>query len=410
MKRLFFIVILLSLALAGCVPLAAVPVSSTSSGGGVVEEVSSPAPADPTAAPTVEVLPVEPDGGIGGPATPSARWVAYVGNDGNLWLVDAASGEKKQITTDAATYSNDMSTTVVIYQSPEWSSDGLFLAFERQVGTPSAEGYNFTFSLMVYDYDSGETRVAVDGQQTAGFAWKPGSHLLSFALAAQPGYFATRGGVDATKATGISAVDIDTMSGSRLVAPDGGYSLVNPIWSPDGGILSFEELLYMEGRGNFAFYDFAAGKYTAWEKAIGAVSWSPDGSKLLHDNMNYMPNYTERVFEINRDGSGEVQLSPDAENSYAYNPIYSPDGSQIAYIQVTGQDPDLVNQLVLIDASRTTHALTKLTQVYYMYWTPDGQNLLVATGNYPEVQTVLVSTADGSQTPLADGWQAVMRP
>jgi len=200
------------------------------------------------------------------------------------------------------------------------------------------------------------------------------------------------------------------MSGSRLVAPEGGYTLVNPNWSPDGQILSFEELIYMEGRGNFAFYDFAAGKYTAWNKAIGAVSWFTDGSKLLHDNMNYTPTYTERVFEIQRDGSGEVRLSPEAENSYAYDPHYSPDGRQIVYISVVGMDPDVSNELVLIDANGVTRPLTKLTQVYNLTWTPDGQNLLLATGNYPELKTVLVSLDEGGQTPVSDGWQAVMRP
>jgi len=77
---------------------------------------------------------------------------------------------------------------------------------------------------------------------------------------------------------------------------------------------------------------------------------------------------------------------------------------------VTGMEPDMVNELVLIDAAGVTRPLTKLTQVYYMSWTPDGQNLLVATGNYPEVKTVLVSLEDGSQTELTDGWQAGMRP
>ncbi len=406
MKRLFFTVILFSLLLAGCMPLAAVPVSSTTSNGGGNEPTIEVIPADPTE----EVLPVEPDGGIGGPSTPSARWVAYLGTDGNIWLINAVDGEKKQITSDAATFSSDNTATVVTYQSPKWSSDGLFLAFERQIGTPHDQGYEFAFALMVYDYDTGETKIVIEGQQTAGFAWRPGTHLLSFALASQPGYFVTRGGVDSSLATGISAVDIDTMSGSRLVAPENGFSLVNPVWSPDGMTVSFDELLYMEGRGNFAFYDFAAGKYTAWNKAIGGVSWAPDGSKLLADYLNYMPNYTERVFQINRDGSSEFQLSPDAENSYAYNPLYSPDGSQIAYIQVTGMEPDMVNELVLIDAAGVTRPLTKLTQVYYMSWTPDGQNLLVATGNYPEVKTVLVSLEDGSQTELTDGWQAAMRP
>ena len=65
MKRILFVILLLSLALAGCMPLAAVPVSSTTSNGGGNEPTIEVIPADPTE----EVLPVEPDGGIGGPST-----------------------------------------------------------------------------------------------------------------------------------------------------------------------------------------------------------------------------------------------------------------------------------------------------------------------------------------------------
>ncbi|GAP15983.1 periplasmic component of the Tol biopolymer transport system [Longilinea arvoryzae] len=409
MKRFFFIVILFSafsLLMAGCLPLATVPVSSSTS-----------APVEPT----VEVLPVEPDGGPGNtPATGqpgdptqplTESIVAFVGQDGNIALLNVASGQKTPVTSDAATYGPDNSTPVVIYQNPKWSSDGRYLAFERQVGTPSKEGFDFAYALLVYDFESGETRVAQDGLQTAGFAWKPGTHLLAFGLAVQPGYFVTRGGVDSSLATGISAVDVDTLSGSRLVAPENGFALVNPNWSPDGRILSFEEVNYMEGRGNFAFYDFTAGAFTHWDKAIGSVSWAPDGSKLLHDNLNYAPSFSERIFEINRDGSNERQLTPDAENAYAYNPLYSPDGSQIAYIAARGQDTDTTAALMVMPASGgEARELASQAQIYTLAWTPDGQNLLASTGNYPDLKVTLIALADGSQTALADGWQAVMRP
>lgn len=405
MKRFFFILVLVSafsLLLAGCMPLAAIPVSSSTSTAAPVE-------------PTIEVLPVEPDGGPGNtPATaqaPLERVVAYQARNGNIELLDLESGLITPLTSDAAGYGSGNAAPVVIYQNPQWSSDGRFLAFERQTGTPEKEGYSFTYALMVYDFQSGATSVALDGPQVAGFAWQPGTHRIAFGLAVQPGYFATRGGVDSSLATGISGLDIDTLSGSRLVAPENGFTLANPTWSPDGQILSFEEVIYMEGRGNFAFYDFAAGVYTHWDKAIGSVNWSSDGAGLLHDNLNYAPSYSERIFEINRDGSNERQLSPDAENAYDYNPLYSPDGSQIAYIAARGQDPDTTSALMLLPvAGGAARELVRLNQVYDLTWTPDGQNLLVATGNYPELKVTLVSLVDGAQTALADGWQAVMRP
>jgi Tol biopolymer transport system component len=409
MKRAFFIVVLFSLLVSGCVPLAAVPVSS-SSGTGIPDE------------PTLDVFPVEAVAGPGDePATdpektPSTEVpavehiIAYLGQDGNIWLVDVSGDVKTQITTDAASFGGDATLPVIFYENPEWSSDGHYLAFERQTGTPTGEGYDFTFALMIYDFESHAMTMALDGQ-TAGFAWQPGSHLLAFALAVQPGYFATRGGVDASLAGGIYGLDASTLSTSLLVGPEGGYALANPIWAPDGQVLSFEEVKYMEGRGSFAFYDFKAGRYNRWDKAIGNVSWSPDGARLLHDNLNYSPDYSERVYEINRDGSGERQLSADVENGYASNPLYSPDGSRIAYIAVQGIEPDISMKLVLLPVGGgEAREFGAFNQIYDLSWTADGQGLLIATGDYPDLRVMLVSTLDGSQTELAEGWQAAMRP
>ena len=63
---------------------------------------------------------------------------------------------------------------------------------------------------------------------------------------------------DAALATGISAIDLDTGETSLLVEPENGYTLILPTWSPDGRFISFDELIYMEGRGPFAYYDFEA--------------------------------------------------------------------------------------------------------------------------------------------------------
>jgi hypothetical protein len=71
-------------------------------------------------------------------------------------------------------------------------------------------------------------------------------------------YFTTRGDKpDSTYAKGIIGFEVDSGETVELVKPERGYALYGPVWSPDGRFLSFNELLYMEGRGPFAYYDFS---------------------------------------------------------------------------------------------------------------------------------------------------------
>jgi dipeptidyl aminopeptidase/acylaminoacyl peptidase len=407
MKHVLSTLILLAVLLAGCTNPTAAPSDMPTP---ARPETQVPTDIPPTAEPTIEptAIPTAAPTVVEPPAT---RRVAYIGRDDNLWLVDAASGTKQQLTMDAAGYNTNNAADVILYQTPTWSSDGRYLAFERQVGKVIESGYSFSYSLLTYDSTTAAIQPVLENTDTVGFAWKPGTHQLTFAKAVDPNYFTARGKVDSTLATGIYWLDLDSGGAGELVKPEAGYALVSPQWAPNGQMISFNELVYMEGQGPFAYYDFTTNQYVRWEKPIGNVDWSQDGSQLLHDNLTYTPSYTERIYLINRDRSGERQLSAELENSYASNPLYSPLGNQIAYLQVTGLDPDPVIKLMLLELpDGQPRELVQLVQAYNLTWTPDGQSLLVATGNYPETQVVLISAEDGSSKVLADGWQAVMQP
>jgi len=56
------------------------------------------------------------------------------------------------------------------------------------------------------------------------------------------------------------------------------FSDLEPNWSPDGRFLGFDEVLYMEGRGQFAYFDFETQSYMAWDDVIGSYSWSVTAS------------------------------------------------------------------------------------------------------------------------------------
>jgi Tol biopolymer transport system component len=405
MKKILSTLILLAILLAGCTnPTAApsdmpTPAQAETPAQPAPTEAPTPEPsAEPTAAPTT----VQPE-----PA--ATQWVAFIGRDGNLKLVDAVSGTAQFITTDAVPFSSN--SDVISYQRPLWSSDGRYLLFEREFGKAMESGYSFSYSLMIYDSTTGQVTSVLEDVIFAGYTWKPNTHQITYARSADPNYFTARGEVDAALATGLFWLDVDSGGTGELVKPEAGYTLVDPRWAPNGQLVSFSELIYMEGRGPLATYDFTAGQYVRRGEAIGFVDWSLDGSQMVFDYQNYAPSYTERIFLANRDGSGQRQLSADLENGYASSPLFSPAGDKVAYIETQGMEPQLTISLMVLDSlDSQPRNLAQLTQAYNLAWTPDGTGLLVATGNYPETQVALYSVADGSFRILADGWQAVMQP
>ena len=77
------------------------------------------------------------------------------------------------------------------------------------------------------------------------------------------------------------------------------------------------------------------------------VDWSPDGTKLLYDK--YFPAVSSTEIMIaNADGSGEARLT---ENLiYDSAPVWSPDGTMIAYVT---QDGGTDGEIATMDAGGT---------------------------------------------------------
>jgi hypothetical protein len=336
--------------------------------------------------------------------------IGYVGSDGNLWVADAAGGPPRQITSDAAAPGSG--GYVVSYYSPKISSDGRFIAVRRDAGETVPEGIKYQFNLSVYDISSGDSRSVFDdpNKPPAGFAWKPGTHLLAYGLGTDPNYFVTRGEPNPDLATGIYVADMDTGSSELLVAPSNGLTLIQPVWSPDGRYLSFDEVIYMEGKGPFAYFYFETQQYSTLSEALGNYSWSPDGTMLAYDRMTYTATGSERIFTRLLNGSIETQVSPEDAQSYAFLPVYSPDGSQLAYLVTTGGPDSQVNTLVVQDlTSGEVRELGIYESVWNLDWSSDGRALVFAAGphgservyTYDLVNSLAIELAPGTMPTLA---------
>jgi Tol biopolymer transport system component len=361
-----------------------------------------PAPtAEPTATPTAE-----PTAAPTAPPTISS-WIAYVGADSNLWLGNPQGGEVQQLTLDGRPWlGSQPGETVIAYADPQWSSDGRWLAYKREVSTPAESGYSIRTGLWVYDLKN-MPRQLVEQEFILGFAWRPGSTLIAYGRSIDPNYFLD----NAAYAQGIWAVEAGTGESYELVPPVKGLSLVGPGWSPNGRYLAFDEVLYMEGRGNFAYYDFETQEYVGWEQAIGNYTWLPDGQQLAYDRLTYAPQGSERIWLNDRRGGSEMAFGPDYEPGYAFSPSFSPRGERLAYLASQGDlDNTLYTLFVMEIAGGVPRDLGAFEQTYGLAWSPDGQWLALTAGPYGGQQVILVSLADGSQRVLAQGSQPAWQP
>jgi hypothetical protein len=415
MKNLFVLFVLVSL-LTACAPAPAAPLPPATDT--IAPSAQPPMATDTTAPATQPVVPTDTSAPAPEPsATPTSEvvaepeWVAFVGTDGNLRLVDRLSGETRDLTTDAlAMGAGTADQKSYQYWNPRWSSDGQFLAYQRDIGTPIQSGYDVTYELWVYDMASGTSRVLPIEGRALGIAWKPGTHLLAYGAAYDEGYFTNRGEIDPTKAKGIWAIDVDSGQITELVAPQNNFSLRAPQWSPNGQFVSFEEVSGYEGMGYFAYYDFEAQQYKSFEQAFGFYDWSPDSTTLVHDDMTYTATGTERIY-LRPLGGESQQLSPDYEMGYAFWPRFDPSGQQVAYFANLGDiDSQVYTLFVQPVSGGEPVSLGEFEYAAYLSWLPDGSGLVIGVGPWETRQVIEISLADKSVRVLADGDSPALRP
>lgn len=336
---------------------------------------------------------------------PAPVRMVYIGLDGNLWLLDTPTNAPRQLTQDGTSLET-YSVPNIAYSEPRLSSDGRFVAVERSRGEAHGDGLLFTFGLWIYDLASGERWEAYSGNP-AGFNWQPGSHLLAYSPELNEQYFNHRAEKpNADYATDIQGYEVETRTTRQLVQPERGYALVNPVWSPDGRFLSFDEVKYYEGRGPFAYYDFANGAYIAWEQPLGLYAWAPDGEALAYDNLTYTATGAESIFIRNRQSGSVSSFSKDFEPGYAIQPVFSPQGDRIAYlVNLSGPDTQQFTLFVQPLSPGAAKELGTFEIVSLMSWSADGTALIFSSGPYNAQTIYRVNVATGEVQELQKGQQ-----
>lgn len=129
-------------------------------------------------------------------------------------------------------------------------------------------------------------------------------------------------------------------------------------------------------------------------------NFSPDGSKVTFVSHDRYPIETYYIYVVNIDGTGLINLTPEA--GLRYNPIFSPDGSKIIFAQaVYLNNQFLSTDLFSINADGSNE--TRLTYSNYRHFSSyslfnsDGTKIYFQSKDIDyNIQVLKVMNADGS--------------
>jgi Tol biopolymer transport system component len=175
----------------------------------------------------------------------------------------------------------------------------------------------------------------------------------------------------------------------RVNLADGDQGIFEHRWSPDGRMIAFvairqegldevDDLWAMQADGN--------GKVKLAEHAFN-FSWSRDG-RIVYTSDADLADVHLRI--INADGSGDVRLT----NRAAFQPAWSPDGGQIAFVTLGDKDIFLINP----DGSGEVNLTQGLSDDDSPTWSPDGSRIAFTTEPLDQAleSEVAVMNRDGS--------------
>jgi Tol biopolymer transport system component len=285
--------------------------------------------------------------------------IAYVGVDGNVYIVDHNGDNQKQITTDAVASQDE--DTYRVYTYPIWTRDGQTLAFGGIEGMQSG-GAPSKNSLYTVQRDGSELAETYTSDQfVIYYYWAPDGKRIGL-LSQTPGTLA------------LKVVHTDGREPQTLDTGNPFYWT----WAPD----SESVLIHANGEeGRLAVLrlgeNITEQSVNITPSAFKVPAYSPNGQQML-----VAQKTDDQSVLVLADARGN---DPRALTEYEGSDIafvWSPDGERVAYLAgdyIPGFEPALLSPLTVIDPSGRADPITTDEFAYTFFWSPDGKSIAYFT-------------------------------
>ena len=290
------------------------------------------------------------------------------------FVTRAPGGGEDIFTVDAARRLTARLTDTAYPKSPPvWSPSGATVAFSGGTRREGGSG------LYLMDAD-GQTRRLVEGTADYLPAWSPDGNTLAF-VAGEGGRYH------------VTLADVASGEVRRVASKDN--QIAFPIWSPRGDRLAY---VVVFGRDDGLYVvDVAAGSERRLSDSITYTPlWSPSGEEIVYTAAN-SGNSEVYVLDV---ASGVVR-NVSNDSAYDSEPVWSPDGGQIAFYSLR-ECNELSLYVVDADGANPRRLLDNCALSLREHdrrppaWSPDGEQIAVTSqdGGALNIYAVNVATSE----------------
>ena len=230
---------------------------------------------------------------------------------------------------------------------------------------------------------------------TYDIAWSPDDHELAFTAGTTLGLKIVVAAADGTGSSVLGASDFEDQT---------------PVWSPDGTKIAFrggrsdrDRGIYVMDADGSDIHRLATTDGTDWGNTYSYIDpvWSPDGAHIAYMR-SAGPDYADsggwsplRIWVVDADGSNARMVSYN-QGSDADAPVWSPDGSRIAYRQALDGDHC---RTVVVKADGSDTAMLMNSGNSKPLWSPDGSAIVsTLAADSGSGDDIIVSSIDSGTT------------